>query len=146
MDQPFPVFGLRDTALPQKTRPCAYAVITNPEGLVAAVRESGRLFLPGGGIDPPETPTQAIHRELREELGRRVHLGERIGQALRYFESEGCCQALYATFYAGELGDLVSATSEHELLWVPPDQLFHTHHRWAAEKRLGRSESKEVHA
>jgi 8-oxo-dGTP diphosphatase len=146
MDQPIPVFGARNTALPQKTRPCAYAVITNAEGLVAAVRDSDRLFLPGGGIDPHETPAEAIHRELREELGRRVHLGERIGQALRYFVSEGYCQSLYATFYAGELGDVISATHEHELLWISPDQLFHTHHKWAAEKRLGRSESKELHA
>jgi 8-oxo-dGTP diphosphatase len=141
------VFGVRNEALPQKTRPCAYAVILNAQGLIAGVRESsGRLFLPGGGIDPPETPVEAVHRELREELGCRLHLGERIGQALQYFESDGYCQALYATFYAGELGELIAATQELELEWAAAEQFFHAHHRWAAQRRLARNESNEVHA
>jgi 8-oxo-dGTP diphosphatase len=136
MEQPIPVFGARNGALPQKTRPCAYAVITNSQGLVAGVRESGRLFLPGGGIERPETPAEAVHRELREELGCRVHLAERIGHALQYFATDGYCQALYATFYAGELGEVIAATHELELEWAPPDQFFHAHHTWAAQKRL----------
>lgn len=147
MEQPIPVFGVRNEALPQKTRPCAYAVILNAQGLVAGVRESsGRLSLPGGGIEPPETPVEAVHRELREELGCRVHLAERIGQALLYFESEGYCQALYATFYAGELGELIAATHELELEWASPEQFFHAHHRWAAQQRLARNPGEEVHA
>jgi len=137
MERPIPVFGVRNGALPQKTRPCAYAVITNSQGLVAGVRESsGRLFLPGGGIEPPETPVEAVHRELREELGCRVHLAERIGYALQYFATDGYCQALYATFYAGELGEIIAATHELELEWAPPQQFFHAHHTWAAQKHL----------
>jgi 8-oxo-dGTP diphosphatase len=147
MEHAIPVFGVRNEALPQKTRPCAYAVILNAQGLVAGVRESsGRLFLPGGGIEPPETPIEAVHREVREELGRGVHLADRIGQSLQYFVSDGICQALYATFYAGELGELIAATHELELEWAAPEQFFHAHHRWAAQQRLARSESKGVHA
>src|SRR5215472_12262220 len=110
MERSVPVFGVRNLDLPQKTRPCAYAVITNSQELVAGVRESsGRLFLPGGGMEPSETPIQAVHREVREELGCRVKIGECLGQALMYFPNEdGCCQALYATFYVGQLGESIS--------------------------------------
>jgi 8-oxo-dGTP diphosphatase len=147
---PVPVFGVRNADLPQKTRACAYAVITNSEGLVAGVREpSGRLFLPGGGIDPPETPLEAVHREVREELGCRVKLAECLGQALTYFSNDdGCCQALYATFYAGELGESITRLHEHELEWASADQFFHPHHTWAAQKRLAakaRSEASAAH-
>jgi 8-oxo-dGTP diphosphatase len=145
---PVPVFGVRNAELPQKTRACAYAVITNSEGLVAGVREpSGRLFLPGGGIDPPETPLQAVHREVREELGCRVKLAECLGHALMYFSNDdGCCQALYATFYAGELGESITPTHEHELEWASPAQFFHPHHTWAAQKLLAAKASVDTHA
>jgi 8-oxo-dGTP diphosphatase len=147
MEHPIPVFGVRKEELAQKTRPCAYAVILNAQGLVAGVRESaGRLFLPGGGIEPPETPVEAVHRELREELGCRVHLGERIGQALLYFESDGYCQALYATFYVAEFGKVIASTHELELEWAAAEQFFHAHHRWAAQQCLARYESNEAHA
>ena len=105
MDQDVPVFGARSEALPNKTRSCAYVVVASADGFVAATRESGRLFLPGGGQEFPETAVEALHREVREELGCNVILGERVGQALKYFETEDTCQALYATFYAAELGE-----------------------------------------
>jgi len=136
MEQAIPVFGVRNETLPFKTRPCAYAVAINAEGLVAAVHESQGLHLPGGGMEPSETPLETIHREVREELGRRVVSGQRIGQAMKYFDSDGYCQALYATFYAGELAEQIAQTHEHELQWVRPEDLLHDHHAWAARKRL----------
>src|SRR4029077_21251943 len=83
--QHMPIFGVRNMALPQKTRACAYAVITNPDGLIAAVQENlGKMYLPGGGIELSETPAQAVHREVREELGRAIRLTGCIGQSLHY--------------------------------------------------------------
>jgi len=145
---PVPVFGVRNADLPQKTRACAYAVITNSDGLIAGVRESsGRLFLPGGGVEMAETPAQAVHREVREELGCRIQLARCIGQALMYFSNDdGCCQALYAAFYAGELGEAITPTHEHELEWASADQFFHPHHTWAAQKRLAAKAGSEASA
>jgi 8-oxo-dGTP diphosphatase len=128
-----PAFGTRNDALPQKTRACACLVLVNPGGLVAAVREeSGRLFLPGGGIEPAETAAEAIHREVREELGCKVRLGHCFAHAVQFFETGGYCQAIYAAFYAGELGEKCEPQHEFELQWVRPEDLFHSHQTWAA--------------
>jgi ADP-ribose pyrophosphatase YjhB (NUDIX family) len=73
MEQDIPVFGARNESLPQKTRACAYAVATTPDGLVAAVHESHGLHLPGGGMELSESPIETIHREVREELVSNSH-------------------------------------------------------------------------
>jgi 8-oxo-dGTP diphosphatase len=137
MKDSMPVFGVRNESLPQKTRACAYAVIANPDGLIAAVQENpGRLYLPGGGVELLETPAEAVHRELLEELGHKIRLTGCIGQALHYLETDGHCQATYATFFAAELGEKVCNSHEHQLEWAAAQDFYHPSQSWAAQHGL----------
>jgi len=49
----------------------AYGIVLR-ERRVLAVWQEGELQLPGGGIDPGESPIRALHREVREETGWRI--------------------------------------------------------------------------
>jgi 8-oxo-dGTP diphosphatase len=42
------------------------------------------LLLPGGGIDPGESPIQALHREVYEETGWRISGARRLGAFRRF--------------------------------------------------------------
>ena len=132
-----PVFGVRNDSQPWKTRACAYVVVANSSGLIAAVREnSGKLLLPGGGIEPSETAAEAIHREVREELGCTVRLGRCLGHALQFLENEGHSQATYAAFYEGQFGEACQPVPEFELEWVQPTALSYAHQMWVAKNLL----------
>jgi len=136
MEPNVPVFGQRSGEAIKKTRECAYVIVINGDGLVAGTRDGDHILLPGGGIDFPETPIEAIHREVREELARKVSVGERVGQALQYVTLNDGYAAHYATFYAAEFGDSTNSHAEHELIWVEPESFTHEHHAWAARKQL----------
>lgn len=53
-------------------RPSTLAIVTNSQGQYLLVQtnqyQPNECTFPGGGIDPGETPQQAIQRELEEEI------------------------------------------------------------------------------
>ena len=57
----------------------AYAVVVSERGLLGTVNSSltgapGTWTLPGGGIDPEESPSQAVLREVHEEAGQQIRI------------------------------------------------------------------------
>jgi 8-oxo-dGTP diphosphatase len=70
------VVGAGEHAQPYQ-RAAAYAVVIGPPGVLLtqlseATSAPGRWNLPGGGLDPGESPEQALHREVWEESGQLV--------------------------------------------------------------------------
>ncbi len=71
---------------PYRVRAGAYAIL--PLGrrflLTAQTRPELDVQLPGGGIDPGESPLQALHREVREEIGWSIAYPLRLGAFRRF--------------------------------------------------------------
>ncbi len=101
--------------------------LDDPRLLLAARRATpaslaGRWEFPGGKVDEGETPEEALHRELREELGVRVGLGvELIGpdDGAWRLSDQYVMRLWFAEVVEGEPEPIV----EHdELRWLPEGQ------------------------
>jgi 8-oxo-dGTP diphosphatase len=64
----------------------AYAIITDGRDILTteSFNPVHEYQLPGGGIDPGETPLRALHREVWEETGWRIAVLRRLGAFQRY--------------------------------------------------------------
>lgn len=81
-----PVYGTRKTGQRYRPRPGAYALLVR-EGRVLLTHQKtphDEFQLPGGGIDPGESPLHALHREVFEETGWCIAAPRRLGAFRRY--------------------------------------------------------------
>ena len=67
-------------------RPGAYAVLLRGRDVLLTHQAEPvpEVQLPGGGIDPGESPLRALHREVREETGFSIVAPVRIGAFRRF--------------------------------------------------------------
>ncbi|MGX9352471.1 NUDIX hydrolase [Shimia sp. W99] len=69
-----------------RMRPGAYAVLLQGDRMLITYQEEpdDEFQLPGGGIDPGESPVSALHREVYEETGWTMGAPRRLGAFRRF--------------------------------------------------------------
>lgn len=69
-----------------KQRPGAYAILCDGDDVLVTIQfaDEPDIQLPGGGIDPGESPLPALHREIMEETGWKVQIRRRLGAFRRF--------------------------------------------------------------
>ena len=127
-------------AIVMDTRPAAYAVILERGCILLTHSPRGVSMgragwtLPGGGMEPGESPEQTAVREVYEETGYRVRTETLLGADSRYHhESRGrsgrarpfhALRLIYrAHVLSGELGVVLEDDSTDDARWVPLDEL-----------------------
>lgn len=121
--------GVMDSVLPTK-RVIGHVVFTDEEGRVLLTETTYKedWELPGGIVEPGETPRQGAQREVLEEIGLAFELGEPVLTDWMP-PSLNWSDAIEFIFFGGALSpNLVAATQPNDgeiraLHWVPPEDL-----------------------
>jgi 8-oxo-dGTP pyrophosphatase MutT (NUDIX family)/GNAT superfamily N-acetyltransferase len=138
LDDIVPRFGAPRGNEAPIARPSAYALIYDTDGRVAVVHAREGTLLPGGGIDPGETPEEAAVRETAEECGLQVRFVRPRGAAVQFTHPRATsdCFEKRSTFIEAAVVSTVSgARAEHDWQWLSPAAarwaLTYESHRWA---------------
>ena len=99
----------------------AFAIIRDDQGRVLISRrtDSGWFNLPGGGVEPHESASEGLVREVREETSLEVEAGRLVGIYSKPQKHE-----IVLTFEARVTGGSLQPSDEadqHE--WVAPEEL-----------------------
>lgn len=111
------------------------AAVLERDGRVLAARrgpgQSQALLweLPGGKVEPGEADADALRRELREELGVEVRVGERVAESVHAYPARVVhlvalrCRLVAGEPFAHEHAELrwVDAGAAGALDWAPAD-------------------------
>jgi len=138
-------FGKRDPEVEYRRRPGVYAVILNGEGKFAAVGWRNTFLLPGGGIDPGESPEEALTREVREECAHEVVIEKLLGSGVQYFTNEnGKHWEFHCFYFEAQFGAPLDNEPEHTLHWLDvadaPKLLAYEVHGWAIHTAASQKE------
>jgi len=83
-------------------------------------RRGGKWEFPGGKLRAGETPEQCLAREIKEELGIDVSVGDRIGESIHAYEDGVIRLLAYRVFWQGGRIRLHAHT---ELRWAAVNEL-----------------------
>ena len=135
-----PIFGQKVSGVDYQDRYGVYAVIPDAqdEKIILVQAPNGAWFLPGGEIEAGENQLQALERELIEELGFEVQVGQYYGQADEYFYSRHRDKYFYNPAYIYEVQSFTKKQEPledfNQLAWFPIDQaldkLKRESHKW----------------
>jgi len=112
-------------------RPGAYALLPREGKLLLTCQfdPDPDIQLPGGGIDPGESPLPALHREVLEETGWTVSSPRHFGSFRRFIfmpEYDLWAEKLCHIFLARPLRRLGPPREEnHIALWMDPSEAVH---------------------
>jgi 8-oxo-dGTP diphosphatase len=136
-------FGERVEGVEYSKRPGCYGVIIK-DGRIGVLKPESynTYFLTGGGIEEGENECDALRREAAEEIGYKIEIGEKIGEAQEYFysKSEQRHVVKECRFYRVSLLNDTKKESKYKLVWIEQGELKNMHHQcyqWIAEKELG---------
>jgi 8-oxo-dGTP diphosphatase len=115
-------------------RPSVYGIIRNNDKIcICRNRSNGKIWFPGGGIEPEETIEMALLREIREETGlENIQIGQVLGSFENYFyyQPEDLAMRAILTFYecftAEEAlfkDDQIDDKEAMNLQWIRKDQI-----------------------
>lgn len=76
---------------------------------------------PGGKVEPNETPEESLKREMEEEFGIIVSIGEYVGESIYKYDDHGAIRLL-AFKVAWDHGDLVPMVHD-DVKWVTAEML-----------------------
>jgi len=114
-----------------RLRPGAYAILARDGALLITHQQEPvpEFQLPGGGIDPGESPLATLHREVFEETGWRISGARRLGAFRRFTympEYELWAEKLCTIYLARPVRAHGAPTEPgHTALWMPAEEAMH---------------------
>lgn len=111
-----------------RLRKGAYAVLAQGDSVLLTHQAEPvpEFQLPGGGIDPGESPLRALHREVYEETGWSIAAPRRLGAFRRFTympEYDIWAEKLCTVYLARPVRQLGPPTEKgHLAIWLPAEE------------------------
>ena len=113
-------------ATPNPVKQVVAALILKDGKLLACQRTDAQVFplkweFPGGKIEPGEIPTQALCRELEEELGIHARIGRQVARVRHTYKKGSAVELFFFVVetFEGEIENRIF----REVRWVAPADL-----------------------